>query len=150
MNTFVWSERFETGIDEVDQQHRKLVDLINQLANLGSDRQNENGATAAILSDLVDYAYYHFAEEESLMEDRGLDRRHIEHHQRQHSQFIETVGKIWDTRDTLEKPVEVLEAYLSSWLTTHILDEDQSMARQMGLIDKGMLADVAYQRDKAI
>jgi len=146
MQTFVWNQRFETGIGEVDEQHLRLVELVNRIVNLVTESKDDEAAIDAILGELGEYASYHFDEEESLMEERGVDRRHIEHHQRQHSQFIDQVGQMWDSRHTLKRPAEAIGDFLSSWLSSHILEEDQSMAQQIVLIANGASAEAAYQK----
>lgn len=146
MHTFIWNKQFETGIESVDQQHLHLVELINRIADLVINGKDDDAAVDSILGALGEYAAFHFSDEESLMEERGLDRRHIEQHQLQHSQFIEQLSQIWDKRESLENPAEVLGDFLSSWLASHILEEDQSMARQMDLIAEGVSPHAAYRQ----
>ncbi|MCX7174491.1 MAG: bacteriohemerythrin [Proteobacteria bacterium] len=148
MQLFQWKPQFDTGIDTVDQQHRQLVDLINRLGTVAVVGQNMEATISPILGELTDYAFNHFSEEEDLMENRGVDQRHIEHHQRQHSRFIEQVEEIWNLRGSQQDPIGILGDFLSSWLTSHILEEDQSMARQMALIQSGMSADAAYRSEQ--
>lgn len=145
MRTFVWSKQFETGIQSVDEQHLKLVDLINHFSDLVGKGKSDDAALDAILGELGEYAGFHFAEEEALMEERGLDRRHVEHHQTQHSQFVDQLSDMWDKRDSPAHSAEVLCDFLSSWLASHILEEDQLMARQMALIAGGASPQSAYQ-----
>lgn len=145
MQTFVWNKQFETGIATVDQQHLTLVELINRFAVLVNSGKSDEAALDAILGELGEYASFHFAEEEELMEERGLDRRFLERHERQHSQFIEQLSMMWDKRASLENPAEALGDFLSSWLASHILEEDQSMALQMSLIKIGMPPDEAFE-----
>ncbi|MFA6314051.1 MAG: bacteriohemerythrin [Sterolibacterium sp.] len=147
MQPFVWNQRFVTGLDTVDQQHRHLVDLINRVAILVIEGAGDEATIEAILAELGSYAGYHFGEEERLMAARRVDPRHVERHQSHHRQFIEQVGQMWATRDTLEKPAEVLGNFLSSWLTFHILEEDQAMARQVGRIAGGESPETAYERE---
>ncbi len=148
MQIFIWNERFETGIAAVDQQHRHLVELINRVGSLVIDGSGDDGSVAEILGELGSYARYHFAEEERLMTERGIAARHVEQHQFQHLQFIEQVGQMWATRGTLGKAVEVLSDFLSSWLSFHILQEDQAMAKQIGLIASGMSPEDAYAQQQ--
>jgi len=148
MEAFVWKPQFDTGIDSVDRQHRQIVDLINRLGAVTVDDRSLESVVDPILGELTDYAFNHFSEEEDLMEDRGVDRRHIEHHQLEHSQFIEQVEKIWDSRGAQQNSVKVLTEYLSSWLASHILEEDQSMARQMKLIGNGGSPEEAYKGEQ--
>jgi len=148
MQTFQWTSQFDTGIETVDQQHRELVKLINHLGTVSVEGDNFDSAISPILGELTDYAMNHFSEEEDLMEECRLDRRHIEHHQLQHSRFIEEIEEIWGLRGTQQDPVGVLGEFLSSWLASHILEEDQSMARQMDRIRSGMSPDAAYRGDQ--
>lgn len=153
MQTFIWNKRLETGIQEVDEQHLRLVELINRMANLVTEGKDDDAAIDAILGELGEYASYHFDEEESLMEERGIDRRHFEHHQLQHSQFIDKVGQMWDSRDQQGKPegkpAAAIGDYLSSWLSSHILEEDQAMALQLALIAAGVSPEAAYQKEQS-
>jgi len=148
MQTFVWSERFETGLETVDQQHRHLVDLINQVGSMVIEGSRDDAAVANILGELGNYAKYHFAEEERLMAERGVAAPHVAQHQLQHRQFIDQVGQMWATRSTLGKPVEVLGNFLSSWLSFHILQEDQAMAKQIALIAGGIKPGDAYDQGR--
>lgn len=65
LEVFPWSGLLETGIESIDRQHRRLVDLLNELA-----RQYVKGedfsAAQRIVSDLADYAVYHFDSEEAI------------------------------------------------------------------------------------
>jgi len=148
MKAFVWNQRFETGIAKVDEQHRQLVDIINRVGTTLIDGDATEESVNGVIAELGDYAHYHFAEEERLMAEVGIDRHHAEQHRLHHRQFIEQVGRMWSTRAELEQPAEVLEGFLASWLTFHILEEDQSMARQLALIETGMAADAAWQLEQ--
>lgn len=58
LQTFVWSERFETGVDLIDHQHQALVGLTNALgeALVGGDAAE----CERILAEVQAYAEYHF------------------------------------------------------------------------------------------
>lgn len=144
MDAFVWDDNFTTGLQRVDDQHHRLVDLVNQLGESLIDRQLSAHALEAIFTQLADYASYHFSEEERLMEKSGISPQHRELHFRHHAQFIEQVSRMWNSRTTMANPAEILHGFLSSWLGFHILGEDQIMARQIALIDSGESAEEAY------
>ncbi|MBK9785964.1 MAG: hypothetical protein IPP59_18245 [Betaproteobacteria bacterium] len=85
MDAFVWTERFETGIEFVDRQHRQLVDTTNQLGELllvGEGISDEE--LQALFHKLADYGRRHFSEEEALSAKVGLDPRHREQHAAHH------------------------------------------------------------------
>jgi hemerythrin-like metal-binding protein len=148
MKAFVWNSRFETGIASVDAQHRELVAIVNLLG----DVLIGGGATAQSIEDvfgkLAQYAQYHFADEERLMAEGGLDPAHAGLHRQHHRQFVDQLTSMWKGRAELENAAEVLHGFLSSWLTFHILEEDLAMARQLALIREGIVADKALQREQ--
>ena len=63
IDIFPWNESFDTGLPEIDEQHRRLVQLLNTLAShiaFGSGVQE----VSVLLDELADYAVYHFQTEE--------------------------------------------------------------------------------------
>ncbi len=147
MKLMVWSEHFVTGIDKIDIQHRHLVDLINDAAPM----LTQMGKVAArevqsLLDRLAEYALSHFKYEEVTMAERGIDRRYREHHQAVHAVFVREVarmrGELLANRNVIGTD---LLRFLISWLSIHILTEDQQMARQLRAIEAGVSAEQAYQ-----
>jgi signal transduction histidine kinase len=55
---------------------------------------------------------------------------------------------MWKQRAELGNPADVLHGFLSSWLTFHIMEEDQSMARQIALVHQGAAAEDAFLRER--
>ncbi len=146
MDTFVWDEHFTTGLKLVDEQHHRLVDLINQLGDSLITCKTADGDTLqTIFAQLADYAKYHFDEEERLMEESGIAQPHLDLHIKHHDQFIDQVSRMWNSRATMTHPAEILHGFLSSWLGFHILGEDQTMARQIALIRSGESPARAYE-----
>ncbi|HZW25468.1 MAG TPA: bacteriohemerythrin [Gallionella sp.] len=148
MEAFVWNSRFETGIASVDEQHRRLVDIINRIGEVLIDGNATEVSISGVFGELAKYATYHFADEERLMTEAGIAARHIELHRQHHRQFVEQLGSMWKGRAELGNPADVLHGFLSSWLTFHILEEDQSMARQIALVNRGVAADAAFQQEQ--
>jgi two-component system NtrC family sensor kinase len=149
MQRFEWTPQLDTGIESVDEQHRHLVDLLNRIIDLERDgRSADLSVVDAILGELAEYASFHFLDEENLMEARRIDRHHLREHQQQHSDFIQQVEAIWEQRGSQDKPVEALLNLLTTWLAKHIMEEDQSMARQIRLIGQGMSPDRAYASER--
>lgn len=146
MDAFVWDEHFTTGLKLVDEQHHRLVDLINQLGDsLINCKTTDCETLQAIFAQLADYAKYHFTEEERLMEESGIAPQHLDLHVKHHDQFIDQVSRMWTSRATMAHPAETLHGFLSSWLGFHILGEDQTMARQITLIRSGESPAKAYE-----
>ena len=74
MDVFVWDQRFVTGLDTVDSQHRHLVDLVNQVGDFLLENSGDEAALQAVFGELATYALEHFAEEEKLMADLQVNR----------------------------------------------------------------------------
>lgn len=151
MESFHWDKNFETGIVEVDDQHRHLVDVINNFGNVLSNGEGASfGEVKAVLGELADYAHFHFSEEEMMMECKGIDPRHAIYQKSEHVSFLQQVEQMQAglSPDNLESAKPLLR-FLIYWLAHHILGTDQSMARQIVLIDAGTAPDVAYQTDES-
>lgn len=143
MDAFVWDQRFETGIPIVDAQHRQLVESTNQLGSELILGDVDEGRLESLFHALAEYARHHFADEERLMREQGIDAHHLRDHAANHRQFVEQVLTLWRSRGSMATPGETLHRFLSAWLTVHILGEDQEMARQLQLIADGHEASEA-------
>jgi len=147
VQAFVWDDRFVTGIDIVDQQHHRLVDIVNQVGDMLLDgSQVGEGAMQALFKELADYAVKHFADEEGLMKQARIDQRHIDQHTGHHKDFVQQVVTMWKSRSTMKNPAEAVHGFLAAWLTFHILSEDQDMAKQIAQVQAGTPASEAYTR----
>lgn len=154
MDVFVWDRSFSTGLTAMDDQHRGLIDIFNELhrtlfdINLPPDRRDV--AMRRSFDRLMAYARAQFADEEALMQSCGLDQRHQFVHRRQHEQFIRNLRELWADKDTLADPASRLMGFLSSWIGLHVLGVDQSMVRQMRLIEEQLPPSEAHERDTSV
>lgn len=145
VKVFVWNRHFTTGLERVDKQHHRLVDLINRLGeSLIAANATDDAALRSVFDELADYVKYHFSEEERLMLDWGIACGYRNLHQQHHAQFAEQLSSMWNSRGTMSNPGEVLHGFLCAWLGFHILGEDQEMARQIALIRAGESSDKAF------
>lgn len=145
MDAFVWDQRFVTGESGVDDEHRELVRLTNSLIEL----QSKYAAAETVqetLDQLIAYAALHFTNEEALMRSDGCDPRFIDQHACVHRSFAEQVSKL-RALPAGSVSLENLINYLTAWLAQHILGMDQSMARQIAAIRRGIPPDEAYVRE---
>ena len=142
-----WNENFETAIPLVDEQHRRLVGLINILASylsLGSDANHLND----VLNELAAYADYHFKTEESIWQPAFKDDNWFVDHKRIHDSFLPKVLEIKKENQggTLEKSLEEILKFLVNWLVYHIIDSDRRMAKVLQALDEGLSLEEAKQR----
>ena len=95
MSLISWNDYFVTGIDIIDEQHRWLIDLINEAATiLVQPYATNHEAADRLLDQLTEYAVFHFQTEARLMTDLGVDKRHTEHHLASHADFAAHVGEM--------------------------------------------------------
>jgi len=145
---FEWKDALLTGLDSVDEQHHRLVDLINGLAaslvnGRVLDRERLAGAHAALL----EYTQTHFADEERLMAESGLDPRHVAYHQSQHRFFVQQLSSLPLHGD--DASTQTTLRFLVGWLSHHILGIDHSLARQVMAIRAGSDATASFHAEAA-
>ncbi|TXT36218.1 MAG: hemerythrin-like metal-binding domain-containing protein [Comamonadaceae bacterium] len=148
MKLMAWTLHFQTGLDLVDAQHHALVDMINQAApHLALNDELAKRAVRPLLDNLTRYAAVHFHDEEVLMAEKNLAQDYQLHHQQTHHVFVEELTHM---RQQYEQEGTVsgtdLLRFLSSWLSFHILLEDQNMAQQIKDMEAGLTAIQAHER----
>jgi len=124
-----WKEAYLTGIDEFDDHHRKLFDLLNKsyFMIVEGSSQEELGE---LLAELLDYVRYHFAAEEELM--RAKAYRKIDEHLIEHFNFTHRVQSFEkEARDDQQYlPVEIFD-FIRHWFLDHIVTVDVEMSRAL-------------------
>lgn len=148
MKTFQWSTLFETGLADVDDQHRRLVELVN---NLGEEIDSGTPEHVdATLEALADYTVYHFGCEEKIMDTAGVAAEYAERHRATHRRFVAQVREWMATRRASgQLSASQLLDYLANWLIFHILGDDQSLGRQIRAIQAGTDPASAYATDRS-
>lgn len=149
MAAFNWTEHFVTGLGRVDGQHRYLIEMINGFGESLSGNAFDFQQLESLLKELADYADYHFADEEKLMCEAGVDPRHLKLHRKEHAGFLEGVTRQAERVDPEDADAaKALLAFLVHWLAYHILVQDQNMARQIAAIRAGSTPAEAYERQQ--
>jgi hemerythrin len=145
MPLIVWTESLSIGYEPIDEQHRQLVRLINQLHDataLGWGQQ----IVSYVLDELVDYTHSHFSDEERLMEYHEYPdgARHKQKHD-------DLARQVLDLRSRLAagEPVmtdDVMQ-FLKAWLTDHILSTDMAFGSFLtAQEDRTLACDVSNDR----
>lgn len=139
MEQFTWDNNFETGLTEVDEQHHRLVALINRFGELLlRPQQVQANSVSKVLEELARYAQHHFSEEEELMARFCLDPLHLQPHTRQHADFLlEVQRQAANLGGSVDAAAVRLHEFLVNWLAYHILGVDRKMARQIAAIEQG-------------
>ncbi len=124
MSYWAWDPSLSTGIDIMDEQHRKIVDYINELeeARLDDDREK----VSIVLKGLVDYTLTHFAFEEEYMEKSGYPLSDA--HKKVHMSFAVQIENYVIQHDAGKDITRKLLSDLKVWLTNHIKYQDKDYA----------------------
>jgi hemerythrin len=126
----VWKPDFSTGVAIIDDQHRVLINMLNEASSKLTDRSPlEDFST--IVQGLLNYAGYHFGTEERLVSERGYDKEMAEDaalHIDQHRDFA---GKVMAAHAKLSAgqriPKAELVGFLRDWLVNHIMNTDKKL-----------------------
>ena len=133
MVLFKWRDEYNVNIPSIDEQHKKLVAIINDLQVAMIDGKSQD-VMKKIIDELVQYTKSHFTHEESLMSTYNYND--LSQHKKIHVDFIEKVTdfqvKFKEGKRLLS--VEILN-FLRDWLISHINGEDKKYASC--LIEKG-------------
>ena len=124
MEKIIWNENFSVGVREMDEQHKRLIGIINEL--IEADNTTVDSETIFdILTKMTNYALSHFEKEEQYMIKYNYPDYSI--HKDQHSEFKDQLITFCkDTKVHKESiPTEIF-SYLKTWLTNHILETDMA------------------------
>ena len=135
---FPWNKNFETGIARIDEQHEKLVELLNLLA---SHLAHQSGTIQlhAVFDELAAYAVYHFQTEEAVWGEFLQDDPWEAKHKAVHGSFIQAVLDLKSEKSALpfDEVVEEVLKFLTHWLVFHILEDDMRMAKVVLALQDG-------------
>ncbi len=127
-----WKKVYETGIKKVDDDHKVLVQLTDELEAAmepGASRE----AMGATLKALVEYVKFHFNNEEEVMKRVGFPD--LQRHRQLHKDLVNDVaGILIDLKNGKEWTKSELIGFLTRWLEDHILGEDQKIGQFLGSI----------------
>lgn len=120
MAYLVWQDDLDTGIQVIDTQHKRIVEMINQLHD--AQAQHDRALLGSVIEELVDYTLSHFAFEETLLEDSGY--LFTRAHKKVHELFIKRVSDYRMRFESGEDVADELKGLLGRWLFNHIRSDD--------------------------
>ena len=127
-----WRAEFETGIPDVDHEHRQLVDLINRL-----HEEIGTGAGDARIRNFLGEVFAkiaaHFALEESIMRKHAYDE--YESHKAEHEQLLDEIRDIMDEAESnlSERYRAQLSGTVRDWFVNHFKSKDARLHRKLGV-----------------
>ncbi len=126
MAFFTWNESYSLKIDTIDEQHKKLFEIISDFYY--KLREDDKQAYVALFTSLIDYTKYHFKTEEALF--AKYDYPGTEDHLEEHRKFHDKVAYVKDKYEHggIVIPTEIT-SYLRDWLMAHINGSDKKYAK---------------------
>ena len=124
MPVIPWEERFSVHVQEIDAQHQRLLQMIDDLHTAMTERRGRE-VLLEIVERMIDYARSHFATEEAYMERFKYPGyvRHRAEHAGFSAKAVELHGRL--RSGALVLSLEVIN-FLREWVTNHILVSDQA------------------------
>lgn len=136
-----WSKQLETGLSSVDNQHQRLVEIINMLGNLHAQHATPE-KLLPVFGELIDYTVYHFQHEADLMESLPVNQETKAKHLKAHQGFIDLVVRAREMIATNpDDVVDHLLAFLVKWLVHHISHVDARMVKEVVSLRAGVSPD---------
>lgn len=124
-----WSENLKIGIREIDEQHKALIAMVNELHQAIVAR-NAKDTARQILDRLADYPRTYFHEEEGLMQRSGYSA--LDTHRQQHEDLIRRVGELRKQFDSGNSKITFeLMFVLKAWLARHVNESDRRFGAYM-------------------
>jgi hemerythrin-like metal-binding protein len=122
----LWDEKFSVGVGEIDEQHKKLVEILNELVALiqeypaGSDSDIES-----TIEKINEYKTFHFATEEKYFEQFNFKgaAEHIQKHRDFDQKITELVAAF--QKDKSKDQLFELVDYMENWFIDHLLNTDR-------------------------
>ena len=116
-----WTSDLDTGFDDIDAQHKQLVDYINKLYD--AREANDKEAVEQEFQHLIDYTVEHFSYEEMMLEEAQY--RLVEQHRKVHQNFVTRMSTLQaryqnGDAEALNEVIDLCEG----WLFRHIRIND--------------------------
>jgi hemerythrin-like metal-binding protein/PAS domain S-box-containing protein len=119
----VWNDSYSVGVPALDDQHKKLVGLINRLADChAASNCGSSGAFHEVLSRMFDYAQVHFKAEEDHLHRIGYPQ--LAEQKIEHAAFVGKMASFSMAAAEGAQDAAAVHRYLKAWLLSHILESD--------------------------
>jgi hemerythrin len=127
-----WRDEFNTGVAEVDHEHRELIDLINQLHDQ-LRRDPDRDTVAAFLGEVFAKISAHFALEETVMRKHRYDEYAA--HKAEHEALLDEIRDIMDDYEagSFADSGTALATTVQDWFINHFKTKDARLHKQLGV-----------------
>jgi len=127
-----WKQEYSAGQPDIDAQHRRLLDIINQL-HKAMKMGGKQDAIIAVMGELVSYTRYHFTFEENMLQRESYPE--LEVHRVKHRAMVAQVVAFRDAAGSSASASTSLKlmSFLKDWLSRHIIETDQRYAAHLSV-----------------
>jgi len=124
MALLTWSAKYSVQVKQFDEQHRKLIDIVNNLHDAMKVGKGKE-VLGQVLDSLITYTRNHFSDEEKLMKVNSYPA--YEEHKKEHNLLVLQVTDI-QKQFHAGKAILTQEimGFLKSWLENHIMGTDKN------------------------
>lgn len=130
MDIIKWRASYETGVEQMDAQHKQLIDLINTMYRVMRNMEDAD-AVDGVINAMLNYAERHFRDEEIFL--RTSYYPHLDQHASLHQEYRLQMEKFMEEYE--KNPREVTKeiyAFLRKWWLEHIVREDKLYGTVVG------------------
>ena len=128
-NRLIWDERYNTGVDIIDREHKKLFNILNKLFGFVNREEKSHFACQEAIKYFKDHAIQHFADEEAYM--TSIDYPGLKAHRRIHREFRKrTLPALESELEQTHFSPTSIQHFLgvcAGWLIGHTLIEDHAI-----------------------
>lgn len=136
MPLMTWADEYSVGIPSIDEQHKKLMAILNDLHD-GMQAQKSREVLASVFAKLLSYTVEHFAYEENFFDKTNypLSGEHKSEHASLKEKAIE-LQKRFEASQSGILSIETM-GFLRDWLIKHIQGSDKKYSAH--LISAGVM-----------
>lgn len=128
-NQVQWKDEYSVGITFIDDDHKKLINLLNQFTAAYDHDMSETFEKEA-LEELINYTKYHFEREEEMMSEN--DYPDFIAHKAKHQEMIEQVSSFVELYNKKgHAALKEISEYLTVWLISHINGTDKEYSQYL-------------------
>jgi hemerythrin len=134
MGMIEWSESLVLGIDDIDKQHMKFLDFVNELL-LAMKNKKSKDIQSEIIDKLISYAFYHFSKEERYL--KKYNYPDTRKHQKEHEYFVDKIIQFKKDYDNHKITLSIdMINFMNNWWISHIKVSDKKYENYIQEKDK--------------
>jgi hemerythrin len=127
MTSLNWSDEYHINVEEIDEQHRQMADLVEEL-HLAVENGADPDTLKHILRSLIDHTREHFATEEDLMDQHGYPKARI--HKAEHESLLKQLDIVQQSLVGGKIPAFCKNVDISSdWMMVHVTNSDSELGK---------------------